>query len=467
MLLDQSEYHLIEMRLAHADKRYIWHPYTQMEDWKKWDNRVIVGGKGFYLIDNEGRRYLDGIASMWCNVWGHGRNEIVSKMSEQLRTLQHSTLFGLANAPSITLAEKLLRLSRGMQSVFYSDNGSTAVEVAMKMAVQYWRNKGKPKKTHFIALEHGYHGDTLGAMSLGYIPKYFRAYKPILTKVHRAPSPWDKGRAPSPWDKGPTAKSKDNLVNRCIEQTERIIVKYGYGCAALVMESGAQIAGGGIIYEKGYQQKISELCKKHDLLLIADEVATGFGRLGNMIEYLAQRSTPDIVCFGKALTGGYSPLAVTLTTAEIYNAFLGNYSDGKQFYHGHTFTGHPIACAAAIANLDLYKRRNLLQRIRENSRYLERRLEEVSRSPIVSNLRHKGLLAAFELHKNMKPINYMQNKETIQYYIMRESMKMGVFLRSLANTMIVIPPLAIPRRSLRTLLDVQLRLLQKIEQESK
>jgi adenosylmethionine-8-amino-7-oxononanoate aminotransferase len=438
-----------------------------MEDWKKWDNRVIVGGKGFYLIDNEGRRYLDGIASMWCNVWGHGRNEIVSKMSEQLRTLQHSTLFGLANAPSITLAEKLLRLSRGMQSVFYSDNGSTAVEVAMKMAVQYWRNKGKPKKTHFIALEHGYHGDTLGAMSLGYIPKYFRAYKPILTKVHRAPSPWDKGRAPSPWDKGPTAKSKDNLVNRCIEQTERIIVKYGYGCAALVMESGAQIAGGGIIYEKGYQQKISELCKKHDLLLIADEVATGFGRLGNMIEYLAQRSTPDIVCFGKALTGGYSPLAVTLTTAEIYNAFLGNYSDGKQFYHGHTFTGHPIACAAAIANLDLYKRRNLLQRIRENSRYLERRLEEVSRSPIVSNLRHKGLLAAFELHKNMKPINYMQNKETIQYYIMRESMKMGVFLRSLANTMIVIPPLAIPRRSLRTLLDVQLRLLQKIEQESK
>jgi len=458
MLLEQFEYHLIEMRLAHADKRYIWHPYTQMEDWKKWDNRVIVGGKGFYLIDNEGRRYLDGIASMWCNVWGHGKNEIVSKMSEQIRTLQHSTLFGLASAPSITLAEKLLKFSRGMQRVFYSDNGSTAVEVAMKMAVQYWRNKSKPKKTHFIALEHVYHGDTLGAMSLGYIAKYFRAYKPILTKVYRAPSPWDKS---------PSAKSKDNLVNTCIEQTERIIVKYGYGCAALVMESGAQIAGGGIIYEKGYQRKISDLCKKHDLLLIVDEVATGFGRLGNMIEYLAQRSTPDIVCFGKALTGGYSPLAVTLTTAEIYNAFLGNYSESKQFYHGHTFTGHPIACAAAIANLDLYKRHNLLQKIRENSHYLGRRLEEVSRSPIVSSLRHKGLLAAFELHNNMKPINYMQNKEPIQYFIMRESMKMGVFLRSLANTMIVIPPLAIPRRDLRTLLDVQLRLLQKIEQDSK
>ena len=429
-----------------------------MKDWKKWDNRVIVGGKGFYLIDNEGRKYLDGIASMWSNVWGHGRREIVCKMSEQLRTLQHSTLFGLANAPSITLAERLLKLSRGMQSVFYSDNGSTAVEVAMKMAVQYWRNKGKPKKKSFIALEHGYHGDTLGAMSLGYIAKFFCAYKPLLTKVYRVPGPWEENTS---------IKSKDSLVNSCIEQTERIIVKYGSGCAALVMESGAQIAGGGIIYEQGYQRKISDLCKKHDILLIVDEVATGFGRLGNMIEYLAQRSTPDIVCFGKALTGGYSPLAVTLSTAEIYNAFLGKYSESKQLYHGHTFTGHPIACAAALANLDLYRRHNLLQRIRENSRYLEQRLKEFSRSPVVSRLRHKGLLAAFELQKKMNPINYMQNKEPIQYFIMRESMKRGVFLRSIANTMIVIPPLAIPRRNLRTLLDVQHHLLQKIEQEGK
>lgn len=446
------------MQFADADKRYVWHPYTQMDDWKKWDNRVIVGAKGFYLIDNEGRKYLDGIASMWTNVWGHGRREIVCKMTEQIRTLQHSTLFGLANTPSINLAERLLQLSRGMQSVFYSDNGSTAVEVAMKMAVQYWRNKGKPKKKSFIALEHGYHGDTLGAMSLGYIAGFFSAYKPLLTKVYRAPSPWEKTTSTG---------SKDNLVNSCIEQTERIIVKCGSGCAALVMESGAQIAGGCIIYEKGYQRKISELCKKHDLLLIVDEVATGFGRLGNMIEYIAQESAPDIVCFGKALTAGYSPLAVTLSTAEIYNAFLGKYFESKHFYHGHTFTGHPIGCAAALANLDLYRKHNLLQRIKENSHYLEQRLREFCGSPVVSNLRNKGLLAAFDLKKKMKPINYMQNKEPIQYFIMRESMKMGVFLRSLANTMIIIPPLAIPKRDLRTLLDVQLHLLQKIEQEAR
>ncbi|MFY9797663.1 MAG: adenosylmethionine--8-amino-7-oxononanoate transaminase [Candidatus Nitrosopolaris sp.] len=445
------------MKADEADKRYVWHPYTQMEDWKKWDNKVIVAGKGFYLIDNKGRKYLDGIASMWCNVWGHSRTEIIRKMSEQTQTLQHSTLFGLTNGPSIALAEKMLKLAKGMDSVFYSDNGSTAVEVAMKMALQYWRNKGRPKKTSFIALEHGYHGDTLGAMSLGYIPNFFRAYKPILTKVYRAPSPWDKS----------SVKSEDNLVNSCIEQTEHIILKYGHRCAGLVMESGAQIAGGGIIYQEGYQRQISDLCKKYDLLLIVDEIATGFGRLRNMIEYLAQRSAPDIVCFGKALTGGYSPLAVTLTTAEVYKAFLGNYSEGKQFYHGHTFTGHPIACAAALANLDLYKRHNLLQTIKQNSSYLGRRLKDISKLSIVSRLRHKGLLAAFELQKNMKPIMLMQNKEPIQYYIMRESMKMGVFLRSLGNTMLVIPPLAIPRRDLRTLLDVQFRLLQKIEEESK
>jgi adenosylmethionine---8-amino-7-oxononanoate aminotransferase len=458
MLLEQFRYNLIEMKAAEADKRYVWHPYTQMQDWKQSDNTVIIGGKGFHLIDDKGRRYLDGTASMWCNVWGHSRNEIIAKMSAQLRTLQHSTLFGLANGPSVELAEKLINLAKGMESVFYSDNGSTAVEVAMKMALQFWANKGRPNKKSFIALERGYHGDTLGAMSLGYIPNYFRAYKPILTKVYRVPSPWDKSSS---------TKSEDEVVNGCIEQTEHLMSKRGQVCAGLIMESGAQIAGGGIIFREGYQKQISDLCKKYDILLIVDEIATGFGRLGNMIEYLAQRSLPDIVCFGKALTGGYSPLAVTLTTAEIYRAFLGKYSEGKHLYHGHTFTGHPIGCAAALANLDLYKKHKLLQTISQNSSYLGRRLKDISNLSIVSRLRHKGLLAALELEKNMKPIKYVRNKEPIQYYIMRESMKMGVFLRSLSNTMIVIPPLAIPRNDLQTLLDVQLHLLQKIEEESK
>lgn len=448
------QYYLIELKLADADKHYVWHPYTQMKDWKKSDNKVIVAGDGFYLIDNKGRRYLDGIASMWCNVWGHSRPEIIRKMSEQLQNLQHSTLFGLANGPSTSLAEELLKLCKGMENVFYSDNGSTAVEVAMKMAMQYWQNKGKPKKTAFIALEHGYHGDTIGAMSVGYISKFFRPYKSILTKVYRAPGPSNRNAS---------LQTRDDDTDHCIDRTERIIKKYGSRCCALVMESGAQIAGGVVIYDKGYQKKISELCKKHDLLLILDEVATGFGRLGNMIEYLAQRSSPDIVCYGKALTAGYSPLAATLTTANIYDAFLGNYSEHRQFYHGHTFTGHPIACTAALANLELYRKRNLIQKVRKQSTYIHGRLKDFRKSAIVSGIRHKGLLAAFELMINMKPLNYTQGRELVQQFISRESLSMGVFLRSLGNTMIIIPPLAIPRAALRMLLDVNLRIVRKIE----
>jgi adenosylmethionine-8-amino-7-oxononanoate aminotransferase len=425
-----------------------------MRDWIRWDNKVIVGGKGFYLIDSTGRRYLDGIASMWCNVWGHSDNEILNKMSEQIQTIPHSTLFGLGNQPSIVLAEKMLRLCKGMQKVFYSDNGSTAIEVAMKMAVQYWHNKGKPRKRNFISLENAYHGDTLGAMSLGYLPKFFRPFKPLLAKVYKAPSP-QAGIQPSCTDD-----------NKDVSQTERIISKHKDTCAAFIMESGAQIAGGGIIYKQGYQKRISELCRQYDLLFILDEIATGFGRLGNMVEYLAQRSRPDIVCFGKALTGGYTPLAVTLTSADIYDSFLGSYAESRHLCHGHTFTGYPLGCAAGIANLQLFEKHKLIDRIRENAEYINRRLKELN-SPIVANLRRKGLFAAFELQRKTKPIRLMRNNELVQYFVMRESMKMGVILRSLGNTMIVIPPLAIFRKDLRRLMDVQLLLVKRIERESK
>ncbi len=438
------------MHLVDADKKYVWHPYTQMLDWTRWDNKVIVGAKGFYLIDSKGREYLDGIASMWCNVWGHSDNEILQSMSEQIRALPHSTLFGLASAPSITLAEKLLRLCKGMQKVFYSDNGSTAIEVAMKMAVQYWHNKGMRKKRYFISLENGYHGDTFGAMSLGYLPKFFRPYRHLLLKVYKAPSP----RA--------TDQTAAKDTNTDLAQVEKVVSKHKDSCAALIMESGAQIAGGGIIYKKDYQRRISEICKQYGLLFILDEIATGFGRLGNMVEYLAQRSRPDIVCLGKALTGGYSPLAVTLTTAEIYNAFLGSYTEAKHLSHGHTFTGHAVGCAAAITNLELFHKYNLIKRIRDNAVYLRRRLNELN-SPIVANPRQKGLFAAFELQQNDKPITIMQKDEILQYFVMRESMKMGVILRPLGNTMVIIPPLAIPRRDLARIMDVQMSLVKRIE----
>ena len=428
-----------------------------MSDWRKWSNRVIVKGEGFWLIDNEGRKYLDGIASMWCNVWGHSKNKVVEAMTEQLKNLQHSTLFGLASSPSAQLAEKLVGLARGMNRVFYTDNGSTAIEAAMKMALQYWRNKGRSTKIEFIALDYAYHGDTIGAMSVGYIQNFFGAYKPLLTRVRRAPSPLLHGSR---------FENEKDLVEWCLEKTEKLLKKRGDRSAALIMESGAQIAGGAIIYPAGYQRKIAKLCRDYDMLLVLDEIATGFGRLGNMIEYLAQRSQPDIVCFGKALTAGYFPLAVTLTTDRIFNAFLGKYSDNVHLYHGHTFTGHPVGCAAALKNIELYEKHNLIQQINANAKYIASRLREFARSPIAADIRHKGLLAGIELARNNKPIVMLKNKERINYFIMQESLKMGVHLRPLGNIMIVIPPLAIGRRDLGKLLDVQLEIVRKVERLS-
>ena len=445
------------MNLRRADKEFVWHPYTQMADWKNWNNRVIVKGKGFYLIDSEGRKYLDGIASMWCNVWGHGQNSVVEAMVEQIKDLQHSTMFGLASGPSAQLAERLAGLAKSMDKVFYTDNGSTAIEAAMKMALQFWRNRGRGARKEFVSLERGYHGDTIGAMSVGYIENFFGAYKPLLAKVHRAPTPLLYGSR---------FENENDIAEQCLDKTERLLKKLRNRCAALVMESGAQIAGGVVIYPAGYQRKIAKMCRDHDVLLVLDEIATGFGRLGSMIEYLAQRSQPDIVCFGKALTGGYFPLAVTMTTDRIFNAFLGKYSDNKQFYHGHTFTGHPVGCAAALANIELYEKSNLMQRINTNAKYIASRLREFAKSPIVADIRHKGMLAGIELARNDKPIITLKNKERINYFIVQESLKRGVHLRPLGNVMLVIPPLAIGKKDLERVLDTQFEILRKVERLS-
>jgi adenosylmethionine-8-amino-7-oxononanoate aminotransferase len=445
------------LNLENTDKEFVWHPYTQMSDWQKRNNIVIVKGEGFYLMDSKGRKYLDGIASMWCNVWGHGENRVIEAMMEQLKYVQHSTLFGLANAPSTKLAERLVRLAKGMNKVFYTDNGSTAIEVAMKMSRQYWHYKGKNSKKEFISIENGYHGDTIGAMSVGYSEKFFGVYKPLLFNVHRIPSPLLYGSS---------FGIESDLVEWCLERTESILKKHQHQCAALIMESGAQIAGGAIIYPAGYQKRIAKLCKDYDVLLILDEIATGFGRLGNMIEYLAQGSQPDIVCFGKALTAGYFPLAVTLVTERIFDAFLRKYHYNKQLYHGHTFAGHPVGCAAALANIEFYQKTNLIQKINLSAKYIASRLPEFSESPIVADIRHKGLLAGIELAMNNKPIMVLKNKKRTNYFIMHESLKMGVHLRPLGNIMMIIPPLAIGKGDLEKLLDVQLSILRKIERLS-
>lgn len=427
-----------------------------MHDSLKYFNRIIVErGEDFYFYDKNNQRYLDGISNMWCNVWGFNSNRITEAMIDQIRLIPHSTLFSLGNNKAIELSEKFLRIAKGMNKVFFTDNGSSAIEAALKIAIQYWNNRGDSTKTTFLSIKDGYHGDTMGAMSVGYVDKYFNKYKKILIKCNFLPKPLNLNL-----ERG---KESDRF-NSLLEKTEKILEKKADKAVALIMESGAQIAGGVTIYPDGYQKKIRNLCKKYDILFILDEVATGFGRLGNMIEYLGQDSIPDIACFGKAITGGYFPLALTLATKKVYQEFIGNLSDQKHLFHGHTYAGHPIGCTAVIENMRMYKENNLISKIRLNSKILKKRLQEFERISIVKNVRSKGLLAGLDLVKNNKSIS-MVEKIPINYFVIKESLKRGVLLRSLGATLIIIPPLAIDTHSLNKILDVQYDIIMDIQKK--
>lgn len=429
-------------------KHHIWYPYADMKRWDSSTTKIITRGRGFYLIDSEGRQYLDGVASMWCNVWGHGEKELIKEMKNQINSLQHSSLFSLANKPSIELSVELLRLCKGMEQVFYSDSGSTAIEVAMKMAIQYYKNMGRPEKRHFVSLQNGYHGDTIGAMSVGYVPRYFSAYRPLLTKVTRLPNPSLR------------LSGHVSELDEILEETESCLKKVSAKTCAIVMESGAQIAGGIRIYPQGYQKKMAELSSRYGVLLILDEIATGFGRLGNMIEYLKQDSIPDIVCFGKALTAGYTPLAVTLTNSEVFRSFL---ERKAILYHGHTFCGHPIGCATAIANLKLYRKRDLIRDISLKSRYIRKRLYKFQNSAAVINVRHKGMLAGLDISKRGIDAIRKKTGEPVDSFIFKNALNSGVYLRPLGQTIVVIPPLAIDRKNLEYLLNIIDFIIEKVE----
>ena len=430
---------------------FVWHPYTQMKDWPKFD--VISKGKGMWLYDTHGNALMDGVASMWCNVWGHSNKELTDSMIKQTRKLQHSSLFNLTNNRAEELAEKLVKMAPGMHRVFYSDDGSTAMEISAKMALQYWHNTGEKKKTKFVSLENGYHGDTAGTMSLGYVPSFFSKFKPMLFPVLRTPSP-NGYRLPKGY-------SFDEYQEFCLDKIEQTLAKND-NIAAFVMESGAQIAGGVVIYPKGFQKKIGKMCKKHNVLFILDEIATGFGRLGSMIEYQTQESIPDIASFGKMLSGGYLPLAATLASKKIYDSFLGEYKDMKHFFHGHTFTGNPIACATALTNISLYKKYNLISKIKKRAIQIQSRIEEISNLDLVGDVRHKGLLMGIELVSHKKTKNPVSPQKRLPQKIFIEAKKHGIYQRTLGNIVMVIPPLAISEKELDFLLDGTIKTIKNV-----
>ena len=425
-----------------------------MKEWKTFD--VITKGKGMWLIDSKGNKLLDGVASMWCNVWGHSKKELVNAMICQTKKLQHSSLFNLTNDKAEILAEKLVSISPGMKKVFYSDDGSTAMEIATKMAIQYWQNIGVKNKTKFVSLENGYHGDTVGAMSIGYVPFFFSKFKKLLFHVIRTPTP-DRYRMP-------TRFTFNEYQNYCLEKIENTFSQRD-DVAAFIMESGAQVAGGVIIYPPQFQHKVSHLCKKHNVLFILDEIATGFGRLGSFIEYVAQNSTPDIVSYGKMLTGGYLPLAATLANKRIYDAFLGRYKEMKHFFHGHTFTGNPLAAATALENLELYKKSKLISQIKQNSKLFEARINEIKDLSLVGDVRHKGMLMGIELVNNKKKKTPIKPEKSIPKKIFDEAKRHKIYLRTLGNIVMLVPPLAISASELDFLLDGTIDTIKKVTKE--
>ncbi|MBS1192599.1 MAG: bioA, partial [Nitrospirae bacterium] len=358
-------------RLEQLDKKYLWHPFTQMQDWEKEPQVIIESGKGSWLVDTRRKRYLDGISSLWVTVHGHRKKEIDQAVSRQLKKIAHSTLLGLSNVPAVLLGEKLVAIApKGLSRVFYSDNGSTAVEVALKIAFQFWQQKGPEfqRKTGFLSLTEAYHGDTLGSVSVGGIALFHSLYRPLLFQARRIESPY-------------CYRCKFGLTYplcqmTCLMHAERTIQKFASVSAALVIEPLVQGAAGMLLQPPGFLKRIRDICTRNNILMIADEVATGFGRTGTMFACEQEKVVPDIMAVAKGITGGYLPLAATLTTEEIYLAFLGEHRDLRTFFHGHTYTGNPLACAAAAANIDLFRKEKTLQRLQPKIKLLAKGLSE-------------------------------------------------------------------------------------------
>ena len=430
------------------DKQYVWHPFTQMQDWLAEEPVVIVKGEGSWLIDSDGKRYLDGVASMWTNVHGHSHPALNRALADQAAKIEHSTLLGLAGEQSILLAKRLVEITPAkLTRLFYSDNGSTAVEGGLKMAYQYHCHKGEPGRTRFLRLQHAYHGDTVGAMSVGGIPIYHATFSPLLFSTIEAPAPYCY-RCPLGKD------DPASCAMACLGELEQLMQENREQLAGMMLEPLLQGAGGMIAHPPGYLKGVRKLCDRYGLLLITDEVATGFGRTGLMFACEHEGVSPDIMAISKGLCAGYLPLAATLATEEIYRAFLGNYAELKTFFHGHTFTGNPLACAVALKSLDLFEETDLLDSVQQRSRQLAFLLERLADHPQVGNVRQCGLAAGIELVQDKSRKEPYPWELKIGVRVCQEALKLGVFSRPLGNTLVVFPPLAISAEELDFLLTV-------------
>jgi len=430
------------------DHAHLWHPFTQMQDWLAEEPLIVADAQGSYLVDVDGQRYLDGVSSLWCNVHGHRRPELDAALKQQADHVAHSTLLGLGNVPSILLAKRLAGIApTGLTRVFYSDAGATATEIAIKMAFQYWQLRGATERSQFVALAESYHGDTLGAVSVGYSEAFHRFFQPLLFPCHKLNPPhvyrWQRGM------------NEANALRAALDEAEAFFAAHGRTLAALIMEPLMQGAAGMWAHPVEYLSTMRQLTQRYGTLLICDEVATGFGRTGKMFAVEHAGISPDILCLGKGISGGYLPLAATLATDEIFEGFLADYAKLNTFFHGHTYTGNALGCAVALASLDIFEREDVVTRVQQCSERMRSHLAELF-IPLshVGDVRQWGLMVGIELVEERSSRRPYALDAKTGVRVIREARRRGVILRPLGNVIILMPPLSISDTELETLCSV-------------
>jgi len=429
-----------------SDKKHVWHPFTQMKEYENADPLVIVKGEGVYLYDIDGNKYLDAISSWWVNTLGHSNKRLNDALTRQANTIEHMIFAGFTHPWAVELAEKLVNLTdNNFQKVFYSDNGSTAVEVALKMAYQYWQQSGHPNKTKFVALKNSYHGDTIGAVSVGGVDLYHKIFKPLLFDIYQADSPSCYRCSDS--------KENGSCENSCIVSVEDIFKEHSEEIAAIIIEPLIQAAGGMIIYPKEYLTNLRALCDKYNILLIDDEVAMGFGRTGKMFAYQHAQIVPDIMCLAKGITAGYMPLSVTMTSEKIYNAFWDDWDKFKTFFHGHSYTANPLSIAVALENLKILEEDKIIEKNIKKAERIKAGLEKFKTLKNVGDVRQLGMVAAVELVTDKPAKISYDYKLRMAKKVCDFAQKNGLIIRPLGDVIYFMPPYIITSEEIDFMLN--------------
>ncbi|WP_347553199.1 adenosylmethionine--8-amino-7-oxononanoate transaminase (plasmid) [Pseudalkalibacillus hwajinpoensis] len=433
------------MDLIEKSKKYLWLPFTQMKDYDE-NPLIIESGQGIKVKDIDGKEYYDAFSSVWLNVHGHRKKELDDAIREQLDKIAHSTLLGMTNIPATELAEKLVEIApHSLSRVFYSDSGAEAVEIAVKMAYQYWQNIGKTNKQKFVSIKNGYHGDTIGAVSVGSIDIFHKIYGPLMFEGFKTSVP-NVYRYPG--------ETPEKCRDEALETLESILKDHHEEIAGLTIESMVQGAGGMIVMPEGYLSGVRKLCTKYDVLMIIDEVATGFGRTGKMFACEHERVEPDLMAAGKGITGGYLPIAITYTTEKIYDAFYDDYTNLKTLFHGHSYTGNQLGCAVALANLDLFEKDQIVQQVAQKSEYLHELFKDIAELPHVGDIRQLGFMCGIEIVYDKETKEPFPFESRVAYRVSLKMRELGLLTRPTGDIVVFMPPLASIKEDLKVMIEI-------------